>query len=397
MCNVGGGTNRCLAHNPISKFVVKVVTVRTKADETLVNKTLGELSKEGKKLPSPEPEVVKSWVETEKFAAQYDPELSEHDRKIQINRLERAETENVNGGHFHAWKNLHRAVRSKMAKKIAAGGLAIGMSLSLVGCFANSNPNNSNTQPVVPTNAPSSYGLVIGSGEKVKTADGSYEKITVEKASPLYKFNNGEGIPDHLKAAGWTEDDAEQGQRLVVDYMVHEFVDSSALETGEAGYKEWHQTAAKKYYTGEVYNQAAASNSNAILGNFGGEDKLPPLIHDASPREKDLDLNVVGFKAYDDEAGTKGILYSVKFDAGYRVNDTEAVKFAASHTGVSPEQFLNSASAKPSLKDGKGENIYRAKGNAQVVVGKDAKTGKWNIIGFQASTDFDSSDFTDIK
>lgn len=391
MCNKGGGTNRCLPHNPISKFVVKVVTVRTKADETLVNKTLGELSKEGKKLPSPAPEAVKSWVETEKFAAQYDPALSEHDRKIQLNRLNRAETENVDGGHFHAWKNLDRTVRSKMSQKIAAAGLLVGMSVSLVGCFANGNKND---QPVVPTNTPSSYGMVVGSGEKVQTPTGSYEKITVDKTSPIYKYNNGEGNPAAMTEAGYTEEDGKASQKFVADYMVKEFVDSSALEGGDAAYQKWYDVTAKSYYADNVYQELKTGEAPVILGNYGGTNSLPStFIHDGSPREKSLDMKVVGFRPWDDGNGSKGIKYSLDYTAEYRVDDANAAQFVSSHLGISKEEFLQSNKAKDSIKDGSGENVFKAKGTANIVVAKDGKGG-WKIIGFQSETSFDTSDFT---
>jgi hypothetical protein len=355
--------------------------VETEADEPTVKKTLGELNKEGKNLPSPAPEAVQTWVETEKFATQYNPKLTDHDRHIQLNRLNKVETENVSGGHFHAWKNLKKAVRSKFAQKVAAAGLLVGMSVSLAGCFANGNTENNNGGNPAPTPstsasapAPASYGMVIGSGEKVKTADGTYETIDIDKNSPLYNFNNGEGNPDYMAEAGWTEADGKASQKVVANYLVKEFVDSSALETGDKGYQEWHKTSAKKYYSGEIYQQLGASpDSNVVLGNFAGADKIPALIHDDTPREKELNLEVTGFMPYSDERGVKGIMYTVKYDAAYRVSDANATKFAASHTGKTPEEFLKSSMAKPSLKDGKGENIYRPKGLAEIVVGKDAK------------------------
>jgi hypothetical protein len=60
---------------------------------------------------------------------------------------------------------------------------------------------------------------------------------------------------------------------------------------------------------------------------------------------------------------------------------------------MSKEDFLKSNMAKDNLKDGSGENVFKAKGTASVVVSKDAK-GEWKIIGFQSETNFDTSDFT---
>lgn len=389
MCDIGGGDNRCLAHSPVSKFVVKVVTVRTNADESLVSKTLGELNKEGKKLPSPEAEVVKTWIDTEKFAAQYDPKLSEHDRKIQMNRLDRAETENVSGGHFHAWKNLHGAVRSKMTQKIAAAGLLVGMSVSLVGCFANGGANN-NDQPV-PNNAPTSISQVMGSGEKVETETGTYEKITLNPDAPAYQY---QPIPDDeavLSSMDWTYGDGEAGQKFAVDYMTKEFIDSTALEGGDAEYQEWYANSAPKYYSDAVLPDIANNpgETKIILGNFGANKFMPNLIHDGTPREKTLELRVAGTMPKPEYSG---VLYSIEYEASYRVNDTEAAKFVGLHTGLSSEAVLQSKYAKDVLKDGTGENIYKAKGYANVVIGKNAN-GEMRIIGFESKADFDTSDF----
>lgn len=409
MCNVGGGTNRCLAHNPISKFVVKVVTVRTKADETLVNKTLGELSKEGKNLPSPAPEVVKSWVETEKFAAQYDPELSEHDRKIQLNRLDRAETENVNGGHFHAWKNLHNAVRSKLAKKLAAGGLVVGMSFSLVGCIANGN----NDHPVMPVSPPASISAssspsapaetlgngIIGSGQQVKASDGSeYETVTIDPNAPIYNFNNGQGLSPEMKSAGYTEADGKESQKFVANYMVKEFVDSSGLETKDAGFQQWLGTTGRNYFSPDVYNQLASNpqggGTQVILGDLGSTKTMPNLIHDGKPREKTLSMSLAEVSPFSNNRGDTGIKYSVQYSATYRLSDLEAANFASKLSGgqMTAEQFLQSNKAQPSIKDGKGETTYTANGTADIVVQKDS-SGEWKITGMMSKTDFDISAF----
>lgn len=406
MCKQGGGSNRCLAHNPASKYVVKVVTNKTKADEFTVKKTLAELSREGKSLPAPAPEAVKTWVDTEKFSTQYDPKISEHDRKIQINRLENTDVENVSGGHFHAWKNLQKTVRSNMSQKIAATGLLIGMSVSMVGCFAN---GDDNANPIVPDGSPtstsapiesaapeSSLGDVTGSGEKVETDRGTYETITLDPGAEIYQYNNGGGHTPELEAAGWTAEDGAAGQKLVADYMVREFVDSSALETGDEGFQQWHQTRAAEYYSPTVHEQLGqmGGSSNAVIGNFAGVKAMPNLIHDGSPREKSLNLKLDSVAPYEgSSSGAKGMNYSIQYSAEYRVDDANAAAFAGSTMGQSGAQFLDGMLAKPQLRDGTGENVYRAYGTAYVVVGKDANN-QLKIIGFSSTTDYDANDFT---
>lgn len=390
MCSLGGGEHRCIVHNPISKFVVKIVTVRTKAPEPLVSKTLGELNKEGKNLPAPEPETVKSWIETERFAAQYDPTLSEHDRKIQMNRLDNATVENVSGGNFHAWKNLHGAVRSKIAQRVAAAGLVIGMSASLVGCIANGTAPDQH-QPGAPAGPSTSISQVLGSGEKVETPTGTYEKIIMNPDAEAYQYKPIPGDEQALQGMGWTVSDGAAGQKHAVDYMTKEFIDSTALEGGDAEYQEWYAHSAPKYYHDSVLPDVANNpgETKVILGNFGQNKFMPNLIHDGTPREKTLELQVDAAMPKPDY---NGVQYTVRYEASYRVNDAEAAKFVGLHTGLSGEAVLQSKYAKDVLKDGSGENIYKAKGYANIVVAKDAN-GQMKIIGFESKADFDTSGF----
>jgi hypothetical protein len=197
-----------------------------------------------------------------------------------------------------------------------------------------------------------------------------------------------------MKEAGWSAEDGAAAQRHVVDYMVKEFVDSSALNGGDKAYQEWTATSAPKYYADHVVKEPAfkTGEGNTVLGNYHG-NAMPNLIHDGTPREKTLDMNLTGFMPYDDGAGTKGIEYTFKYTAEYRVSDKDAAAFAGKYTNMSGEAFLKSQMAKDSLKDGSGENVFVAKGTSDVVVAKDAK-GAWKIIGFQSQTDYDTSNFT---
>jgi hypothetical protein len=294
-------------------------------------------------------------------------------------RLQREQAENVSGGQFHAWKNLNGTVRSKMRQKIAATGLVVGMSVSLVGCFANTN----NETSAAPINAPTFIRQVIGSGEMITTNTGSYERILAAEDSTLYKYNEGKGNPDYMQAAGWTEEDGLASQKVVTNYMVQEFIDSSALETGDTGLQEWQKNSAPKYYTREVIEMLESTpDSSAVLGNFAGETSLPKFINDGTPRQKNVEIAYDGLIPHSDEAGNKGIKYTLHYKIDYRVDDASAVEFAAALGGT----------AKDSLKDGTGENIYRAEGDAQIIVGKDANK-EWKILGFGAYTTYDSTDF----
>lgn len=273
-------------------------------------------------------------------------------------------------------------------KRIAVVGLLVGMSLSLVGCVANSGPIENQSAP---NNASASASQIKGSGEKVDTGAGTYEKITLSPDAPVYQFSTIHADTPEMKEIGWSVEDGVAGQRAAVDYMTKEFIDSTALEGDDAAYQEWYAKSAPKYYSDAVLPQLASSpeETKIILGNFGANKFMPNLIHDGNPRAKELTLDVSGFVAV---PSYNGIEYSIEFEAAYRVDDANAAKFVGSHVGLSGEAFTQSKYAKDSLKDGTGENLYRAKGYANVIVTKDAD-GQMKLIGFSSKADFDTTDF----
>jgi hypothetical protein len=274
-----------------------------------------------------------------------------------------------------SWNALRRA---------AVTGLAISLSLSLSGCVGALGPSP------IPTK--SSYGDVTGTGETMGVTDGVYETITVDKDSALNVFNEGKPIPADLEAHGWTQEDGVAGQKLAVDYMVKEFFDSMALEGGPAEFETWRQIVGKKYFSEAASEQAAElDHQGYIWSNAKGKTLIPHLIHDGKPRAKNVDLKLTGFRNSDE---IRGILFSFDYTTDYRVNDAEASKFAGAHSGgMSGDDFIKSDNAKPQLKDGTGENIYRGKGTADVVVDKD-ETGAMKIVWVVSKASFSTDDFT---
>lgn len=274
-------------------------------------------------------------------------------------------------------------------KRIAVVGLLVGMSLSLVGCIANSGPINdesgTNGAPATSTSQ------VLGSGEKVDTGAGTYEKITLSPDNRAYQFSAIHADTPEMKELGWSVEDGIASQRAAVDYMTKEFMDSTALEGDDAAYQEWYANSAPKYYSESLMPELKANpgETKVIIGNFGTNKFMPNLIHDGKPRVKELNLGVAGYSAI---PSYNGIEYSIEFEAAYRVDDVNAAKFVGSHVGLSGEAFAQSKYAKDSLKDGTGENLYRAKGYANVIVTKDA-SGQMKLIGFSSKADFDTTDF----
>jgi hypothetical protein len=286
-------------------------------------------------------------------------------------------------------------------RTIALSGLLAVLALTASGCQVAPNPN-----PVVA--AETSAG-VVGTGEKVETATGSYEKISLPANDQAYSY---EPLA-HRDAWGWTVTEATAAQKLAVDYMTQEFLDSTALEGGDAEFSSWHTATAKDYFSESILGETLQNpaETKLILGNFGANKFIPALIHDGAPRVKDLDLDVTG-TGFVDQSGTfvddvdqNGNLMNepieagvvtylrcdIKFKAGYRVDDVNGAAFVGQQVGMTGDEVLASKYATDKLKDGSGENVYRAEGSAQVVVAKEP--GGLRIIGFQSQSDFDTRDF----
>lgn len=272
--------------------------------------------------------------------------------------------------------------------RIAVLCLFVGMSVALVGCFADEVPSSSQQ---VPPSASAPASQITGSGEKVDTDTGTYEKIVLKPDAPVYQFSTIHADTPEMKEIGWSYEDGAAGQRAAIDYMAKEFIDSTALEGGDGEYSEWYASTASKYYSAAILPEIAQNpgENKIILGNFGTNKFMPNLIHDGNPRAKTLDLKVTGFAAVPSYSGVE---YSIEFDAAYRVDDANAAKFVGSYVGLSGEAFTQSKYAKDSLKDGTGENLYRAKGYANVIVTKE-ENGQMKLIGFSSKADFDTTNF----
>jgi hypothetical protein len=285
--------------------------------------------------------------------------------------------------------------------------LVAGLSFSLVGCSASGNNNHSaapaNSQESAsaasasqtPKELPIGDGI-IGSDQQAKASDGStYETLAIDPNSPILKFNNGKSMPSAMSAANYTEADGQASQKFVANYMVKEFIDSTALETKDIGFEQWLHTSGKTYYSPDVYNQIVQNPQDAgvVLGDQGSSKTIPNLVHDGKPREKSLNLSLNQVSLYSDNT-YNGIQYNLDYSVTYRLSDIEAANFAVELSGnqMTAQQFLQSNKAQPSIKDGKGETTYTASGTVQIVVNKNAQ-GAWEIVGLRPTTNYDITSF----
>lgn len=279
---------------------------------------------------------------------------------------------------------------TRTARKLALVGLIAGMSASLVGCDA--------INSVISSSSTSGGTNAVGSGEKIDTGTGSYEKLTVPKDSALYKVDEEAANAANI---AFENDVVAAGQKLAIDFVLTETLDSSALEGGDAGYQSWVETTAPKYFSERAIRTfPPVEKANGILfGNIGGSASLPKLINDGGPRLKNATAKVTSYahESITDNPGS-AIKYTVEFSGDYRVSDSAAAEFSAFHSGTTPEQFLASDSATEAVKDGVGENVHRTTGTADIIISfsgvHEYELSALKILGYKMKADFDYSSYS---
>lgn len=391
------GGKRCFRHAVLSMFSVRVTKVKTGADEKLVVSTLSELNKEGKNLPMPAPEEVAGWLAKKQFATSYDPDLDTHERKIQLNQLDRAKREveqGVTGGQFHAWKNVTKEVRQKMVRRAAILGIAGSIAFGAAGCGVQANnvdttpkPTTSTSAPANPTAEPTASvdgDIVVvtkdGKAVVIKDQYGSYEKVGLNPDAALNKKVDPAIVDSSVKDAGWSDQDVLAGQKFISNFIASESIDSTALDTGEAGYKDWVAKNQAKYIAPEFQSfiQSDTSNNGALLNTQRGGEIAFQYARDGKPRVSSSNISMS--KVVNVDSGSEhNLIFVGKYDAKYRASNKEVLA-AYIAKGYKKENVLQTL---PQLKDENGYVTVNGTMSYQYAVAK--KDGNWKITGYTNS------------
>lgn len=391
------GGKRCFRHAVLSMFSVRVTKVKTGADEKLVVSTLSELNKEGKNLPMPAPEEVAGWLAKKQFATSYDPDLDTHERKIQLNQLDRAKREveqGVTGGQFHAWKNVTKEVRQKMVRRAAILGIAGSIAFGAAGCGVQANNVDTTPKPTTSTSAPANPSaeptasvdgdivVVTKDGKAVVIKDqyGSYEKVGLNPDAALNKKVDPAIVDSSVKDAGWSDQDVLAGQKFISNFIASESIDSTALDTGEAGYKDWVAKNQAKYIAPEFQSfiQSDTSNNGALLNTQRGGEIAFQYARDGKPRVSSSNISMS--KVVNVDSGSEhNLIFVGKYDAKYRASNKEVLA-AYIAKGYKKENVLQTL---PQLKDENGYVTVNGTMSYQYAVAK--KDGNWKITGYTNS------------
>jgi len=393
MCNKKGEGERCLFHHTMSKFSSKEAEVETKADPKLISETLTELGKEGRNHEAPTQEEVKSLLDKKRFSAEFSPKYNDHDRKIQLNRLQKMRMENVTGSKFHAWSNLTEAVRSKMAKKIAAAGIIGVLAFGASGCGsvkdnAPTTPTPTSTSSAGPTAAPTpegDLGEVIGmtkDGQAVVITDqyGSYQPVQLDPNDPLNKQVDPAIVDGSVQAEGWSEADVLGAQQYVANFVGSEGIDSKALDTGAAGYSQWLNENASKYMV-PMYRDSLVQDATPVFINNNAKSEINvPFIRNGGPRVSSSDINFTSISAQQFDSG-KVIVVEGNYTTNYTAKNSDVLK-AYVDSGRTKEDVLATL---PKLSDANGTTTI--KGTMTFMYGVQKEGSSWIFSGYQNSFD----------
>lgn len=395
------GGARCLAHNPVTKFLVRVIGLKTGASPEVIKQAIKELYKEGKKLEMPSVAEVERWIDTKRFATEIDPSLDDHERKIQLNQLDRAKEEiqehGVKGGAWHVWKNLQKTVSTKM-KSMRKAALAVGligaMSFGVAGCAggldkgdSTPKPSSTSTSQPATTEAPAvqTLGDVVtktdANGAPVTVTDdkGTYQRVTLSPDDDAMKLNPA-NVDASVAAAGWSEADTLSGQQFIAKFVSEEGVDSNAVDS-TSGWEKWKSEQSASYVAPEWSNMVSepsqGSDRSAFITNNPNESGVP-LIRDGSPRVASSSVSVDKVSSME-IGGANNLVVSGKAVTQYRVTDaTMLASWQANNPDATKEAILKE---KPELADGK-DGTYTSTFDFMYSVRPDAASG-WLITGYQ--------------
>jgi hypothetical protein len=392
------GGRRCLSHAAASKFITRLTELETGAGVDFIKQTLSELNKEGKKLPAPQIAEVRNWLDQQKFVTEYNPTLTPHDRKIQLNQINRSYDEidkGVTGGNFHAWKNVMDTVKGKVARRVATASVVAGMTLSLAGCFAGgvnsptTTPSDPSSETPTPTASSQAYGVAEGTGQKTTDKLGEYEHVTVPEDSPAYTYDPSVKDPS-VEKFGFTDEDAASAQKFAVKVAVEQMFDSSALDTGVEGYNEWHANEAPKYFNQEMIAGSDANSATDIVLNNRNPQSVPEMIRDGKPRVSNVTVSVNKIYA-DSYQGNNFIAVGLDYSVDYRVSDSSIIALSSTNSGMNETQLKDVL--KDEVFDGQGENKFNSYGNSTVGLNK-VDGNNWIINGVGNNFYYNGSAYT---
>jgi hypothetical protein len=388
------GGKRCLKHAKLSQFSTRVVKLKTEADDATISSTMRELSREGKNLPDVSPAEALNFIEVKRFATQFDPELDAHERKIQLNQLEKAADEvkdGVSGGHMHAWKNLLTRVGKKVKKAFIPLALTGAVMFGAAGCAQPSDHHTvapTGTSTSQPVTSGTAYGdsIVIG---KVTDALGTYENTGINPKDAIMTKVDPSIVAPSVAANGFTPADTLSAQQYVATFIASQGLDSNAVDLPEStGWNVWEKNEASKYIYAPLKSElltptATDKSDRSIIINNNQNGVYPPLVRDGKPRLSNTTIGANAISGGSDPKAGKYLYLEGTAIADYRVSQKNSIAWLLKNNPKYTEATLKAA--RPDLF-ANSEDDFQTTLTWKYAVVKDGAS--WKIAGFDNTWEY---------
>lgn len=254
------GGERCFIHKIGTKAAIAMTSVTSRVPKRIIEDSARELNKEGRKLPTPAPEDVIGFTRTRKFEARHSPDVPETHRDKLESQWDAAASEKVNGGTFHAWRNIGTRSIANWRRSVTASVIAVPMVISGCGISGPQQPEVTPTPSAsVSTQAPDAFQIqredsiknlesqgVILNGETIEGPDGSFPAITITADSGLA---DSPVIAEADLPAGWTQEDAYQAAVQGMDHQFNRSINHGWDSGSKPSAQEYEAWKAKHAHT----------------------------------------------------------------------------------------------------------------------------------------------------
>ena len=233
--------------------------------------------------------------------------------------------------------------------------------------------------------AVASLGDVVGkteNGEPVLITDerGSYQKVVLAPDSPLATTANDNVFLSSVAELGFTDADVLAAQRFIAEFIASEGIDSTALESGEAGYRDWATTTGQNYMLPQWRAELIAAPEPSLVNNTVKATINIPFVRDGGPRLTEAAISFKNVSAENLEDG-EVLVFAGDYEASYRATN-DAVLSAYEAAGYSREDTVQTL---PHLEDPEGETTV--KGTMDFRLGVVKSSSSWLISGYANTFD----------
>lgn len=299
------GGKRCAIHMLGSRAILRIAKALSGADDKTVTTVFKDLRKEGSGLPAPTPDMVQAFADQQRFSAQFNPDLNDHDRKIATRQWGAAAEDAPDGGTFHAWKHTIGETMRRSRSRVTAIAVSGTLSFALAACggggsLANEVPSTpsvtSSPSASAPATDPNSETVDndkwgIAAGPAASDAYGTYNQVEVAADSPLMQYD--EAVATDDAKAAYSAEDIRSAQQTVSQFYVSEGIDSTLVyDNSQAAKDAWLQQNSGKIdpdFQADAYasiQDASASQAYGIVeGNYGDWRHTAPYNVDPAAYE----------------------------------------------------------------------------------------------------------------